>query len=119
LVSPGFGPSAPTTTGTTAPVDDFGFVDLEAMVIVGCEAGCVPDRAVDVEHEAAAPTDEVMMVIAHPIFVPGDRTRRLDPTNQILLNEGTECVVDRLPRDRSDPGPNIFDEILGRCVWAS
>ena len=69
------------------PVDDLGFVDLESVIIFRGEARRKPDRAVNIEHFAAASADQVMMVVAHPIFVQSRRTCRLDPANQSLFNQ--------------------------------
>ena len=61
--------------GAAAPVDDLGFVDLEAVVVVGGEAGHLADGAVDVERGAAAAADQVVVVVADPVLVAGGATR--------------------------------------------
>ena len=92
------------------PVDDLGFVDLETVVVVGGEAGHRSDSAVDVEHDAAASADQVVVIVAHSIFVAGSGSGRLDPADEVLVDEDAERVVDRLARDRPDDRPDVVGE---------
>ena len=78
------------------PVDDFGFIDVEPVVVVGGEARHVADGTVDVEDVVAPSTDQMVVVVPHPILVAGRRTGGLDPTDQIMFEEDAERVVDRL-----------------------
>ena len=52
------------------------------------------------------------MVVPHSILVSGDRTGRLNAANEVLLDEDTECVVDGLPRDRTDAGSDVVGELF-------
>ena len=101
---------------TAPPIDHFGFVDLETMCIARCEAGCRTDRAVDVGHRATTSADQMVVVVTHPIFVPGWRTWRLDATDKILVDQDGQRVVDRLARDRPDRRPNVLGHFVGRGV---
>ncbi len=98
------------------PVDDLGFVDLETVIIVRGETRCQPDRAVNIEHLAAAPADQVMMVVIHSILVPGRGSGRLDPADEVPVGQGTEYIVYRLARDRSDDRPDVFDQLVSGGV---
>src|SRR6516165_8563211 len=51
---------------TASPVDDLGFVDLVAHVVVRRQAGRGADRAVDVGGTAADAADHVVMIVADP-----------------------------------------------------
>ena len=93
---------ARSTGRAAAPVDDFGFVDFESVVVVGGEAGHLANSAVDVEHRAAAPADQVVVVVADPVLVASCRASRLDPADQVLVDQDAERVIDRLPRDRAE-----------------
>jgi hypothetical protein len=53
---------------TTPPVSDLGFVDLVAFVVDRSETGGGADRALDVDQTAADATDQVVVVVADPIF---------------------------------------------------
>lgn len=98
------------------PIDDLGFVDLETVIIVCDQTRGFADGAVDVEHEAALAAHQVVMVVADSIFVPSNRPRGLDATDQALLDEDIEGVIDRLPRDRADLGAHGFGNVFGRGV---
>src|SRR5947209_7741750 len=82
---------------TSAPINDFGFVDLVAPRIGGREAGGVTDRTIDVDHLIARPTDEVVVIVTNPVLVPGRRPGGLDSPQEALLGERGQCVVHRLP----------------------
>src|SRR4051812_13138895 len=55
--------------GAAAPVDDLCFVDFVAGVVGRSQAWHVPDGAVDVDHPPAGAADQVMVVVADPVFV--------------------------------------------------
>jgi hypothetical protein len=99
-------------------VDDLDLVDLETVIIVRSEAGWRPDRAVDVEYGAAASADQVMMVVAHSLLLPGCGSVRLDPADEVPVNQDVERVVHRLAGDRSDDRPNVIGQLVGRGVGA-
>lgn len=99
-----------------APVDDLGFVDFETVIVAGGEARRRTDRAVDVDHLAAAPADQVMMVVIHAILVPGRRPGGLDPADEVLVGQDAECIVYRLAGDRPDDPPDVLDELVGGGV---
>ncbi len=101
------------TRRAAPPEDDFGFVDLKTVIVAHDEARRRPEGAIDVEGHATASADQVMMIVAHSIFVPGRRSRRLNPANEILLGQDAEGVVDRLARDRSDDLPDVVDQLVG------
>ena len=77
---PGGGAAA---AGAMAPIDDLGFVDVEAVVVVGGEARPGTDCAVDVDRGAAGATDEVMVVVADTALVAGGRAAGLDAAQQV------------------------------------
>jgi hypothetical protein len=56
------------------------------------------------------------MVVIHSILVPGCRSGRLDPADEVLVGQDTECIVYRLARDRSDDRPDVFDQFVSRGV---
>src|SRR5207237_5216133 len=85
------------TLGTSAPVDDLGFVDLVARVVGGRQAGGVADRTVDVDHPVAGSADEVVVVVTDPVLGAGRRPGGLDAPEETLVGEGREDVVHRLP----------------------
>src|SRR4051794_24363432 len=76
-VSGGLGTSG-GTGGAQPPVDDLGLVDGVAVVVLGGQAGCLADGAVDVGDGAAGAAHQVVVVVADPRLVAGDRAGRLD-----------------------------------------
>src|SRR5690606_1480731 len=68
--------------GAQAPVDDLGLVDHETVVVRRGQAGCGPDRAVDVGDRAARPADDVVVVVTDPRLVASHRAGRLDAAHQ-------------------------------------
>jgi hypothetical protein len=88
--------------GTPTPEDHLGLFDLVAPIVVCVEARCGADGTFDVDSGAALAADQMMVVVTHPVFVPGCGTRRLDTSKQTFVDEHTERVVDGLSRDRSD-----------------
>ena len=75
-------PAAVGAGGAAAPVDDLGLVDLEAARRRRRSGRGLADGAVDVGDRAAGPADDVVVVVADPRLVAGDRARRLDAPDQ-------------------------------------
>jgi hypothetical protein len=44
---------------------------LVSLIVAGCKARCLADCAVNVEYLPTPTTDQVVMVIAHAIFISG------------------------------------------------
>jgi hypothetical protein len=82
--------------GTAPPVNDLGFVDLVASIVRRPETRGVTDRAVDVDHAAAAATDQMVMVVANAILESRWRAGRLYATDEAFGNEHCKAVVHRL-----------------------
>ena len=101
---------------TAPPVNDFGLVDFETVIVVRGKARSYPNRAVDVVHLAATATYQVMMVVIHAILVSRRRPGRLNPAHEVFIGQHTECIVYGLARNRSDNRADVFDQIISRCV---
>src|SRR5262245_55822216 len=56
------------TIGAAAPVGDFGFVNLVALVVGGVQARSGADRTIDVDQAAADAANQVMVVVADAIL---------------------------------------------------
>ena len=87
--------------GAQTPVDDLGLVEDEAIqcgdvTVRRGQAGGVPDAAVHVADGSTSAADQVMMVVADPRLVAGDRTGRLDTPNDASRGQGGQDVVHRL-----------------------
>ena len=106
-----------STGRASAPIDDFGFVNFESVGVVRGEAGHLANSAVDVEHHPAHPADQVVVVIADPALVATRRARRLDPADQVLVDEDAERVIDRLPRDGAELGAHDVAQLVGCGMW--
>ena len=86
------------------PINDFRFIDLEAVIGACDETRTIADRTVNVEHDRAASANEVMVVVANSVFITCRRSGRLDSANKTLFGHNRQAVVDRLTRDRTDLG---------------
>ena len=73
-------------------------------------------RTVDVDGDAAAATDEVVVVVVHPILEAGRRSRRLDTPDETRLGQDAERVVYRLARDGAELGPHGLLDLVRRGV---
>ena len=100
-------------TGAVPPVDDLGLVDLEPVIVVGGEARRLPDGAVDVDQDATSATDEVMVVVTHPILVTRGGPGRQNPAGEAPLDQRSQGVVHRLPGNRSDAPSDVVGELVG------
>lgn len=103
------------TIRAAAPVDDFGLVDLEAMIVLGVETRRRSNGTVDIEDEATASTYQVMVIVPDAIFETGGRSSGLDATNEAFVGKGSEGVVARLPRDGANPGSHHLGQLF-RCA---
>jgi len=102
--------------GTASPIRDLGLVDLEPLIVGRGEARGRSDRAIDVDHAAADPADQMMVVVADAILEAGWRADRLDTPEQPFLGQQAEGVVDRLEGDGADLGPHHFRHAVGGDV---
>lgn len=99
-----------------APVDDLGLVDLVAGVLGGGQARGGSDRAVDVNETTARPADQVVVIVADSVLVPGGGPGGLDAAQKPLVGEQADGVVNGPPRDRADLGRHDLDHLVGGGV---
>ena len=78
------------------PVDDFSFVDAESMGIAHAEAGRSADRAININDRAASSANQMVVVVADTVLIPGRRARGLDAAHQVLVDQCGKGVVHRL-----------------------
>ena len=66
----GRGPWCGTVRGTpgSVPIGDLGLVYLVALAVDRPETRRGADRAIDVDHVAAGPADQMVMIVADAIF---------------------------------------------------
>ena len=105
-----------TARGATTPVGNFSFVDLETVQIRCFETGSIAHCAIDIDDVTAFATDQVVMIVSDPVLVQRGRADRLNSTNETLVDQQAQGVVDRLARDRSDVGLGGFGHILCSAV---
>lgn len=98
------------------PINDFGLINFESVVVGSRQTRRRTDRTVDVEHRFARPTDQMMVVVTDTIFVPSRRSCRLDSTDEVLVYQYAERVVDSLARNGAEVGSNIVGKFVGRGV---
>ena len=82
--------------GAKTPVHDLGLIDHEAVIVGSRKTGCVADCTVDVRNRTAGAADDVVVVVADPGLVSGNRARGLDVADKAGVGKGLEHVVDRL-----------------------
>ena len=101
-----------------APVDDFGFVDAVAGVVVSLQTGRLTGGALGIHHCPATPTHEMVMVIAGLDLEAGRGARRLDAAQQTGISKSVQHVVHSLGRQRSQSSPRTNRDRLDIGVWA-
>jgi hypothetical protein len=94
------------------PINDFSFIDLEIVVVVCSKTGNFTNGAVDVEHDSALSTDQVMVIVANSILIARSGSWRLYSPQQLFVHEYTECVVDRLSGNGTNVSPNVFAQLI-------
>ena len=70
------------------------------------------DCAIDVDHFSTCAADQVVVVVIDPILIAGRRSGGLDSTEDTLLGQDTEGIVDRLSRDDPDFGANALGNVI-------
>ena len=99
-----------------SPEDDLGLIDREAVIIGRGQTWRRTDRAVDIEHHAAAAADQVMMIVSYAILVAGRGSRGLNPADEVLLHQDAQRIVDRLARNRPENRADIVHHFVRRGV---
>ena len=115
-VGAGWGLGLGQAIGTTAPVSDFGLVDLVAHVIDHRETGGGADRAVNVGQTAADSADQMVVVVTDPILEASRRPGWLNAPDETRGDQEAKTVVDRLEGDGTDFGSDDLGHPLGRDV---
>ena len=82
-------------------------------MVVGSETRSGPDRTIDIEHQTAVSANEVMVIVAHAVFVAGRRASWLNAPNQVLIDQHCKRVVHRLARDRADHCAHVVGQVVG------
>jgi hypothetical protein len=78
------------------PVHDLSFIDHKAMVGACGEAGSVARGTVNIGDSAAGAANHMVVVIAHPRLVAGDRSGWFDLTDQAYCGERSQNVINGL-----------------------
>jgi hypothetical protein len=99
------------------PVNDFGLVDVEAAVVAGRETRRGSDRAVNVNQTAAVSTNQMVVVVAHPILETSRGSGGLNATDKARADQNAQRVVHRLERDGPDLCPDSVANRVGGDVW--
>ena len=97
---------------TAPPVGNFRFVDFVAPGVRRRQARSKAHRAIDVDHAAADPTDQMMVVVSDAGLEASRRAGRLNAPDDAFTDQDAERVVHRLERD----GPNLGPDGLGHGV---
>ncbi len=90
---------------------------MELGVVIRRQTRRLANGAGDIDGLPANATNEVMVVVANPVFVTGRRTGRLNAPNDALLHQQSERVINRLARNRADVGANAFGNHVGGGMW--
>ncbi len=92
---------------------------VELPIVGWGETRPVSHRTVDIDQPVAVAADEVMVIVANSILEACRRTGRLNRSDDVVLGQHGQRVVDRLARYRSDLSPNGFGNLVGAPVWLS
>jgi hypothetical protein len=74
------------------------------------------DRTVDVHGPSTGTTNQVVVVVTHPVLVAGRRSGRLDTPEKPLVDQDSKGVVHPLAGDRTDLGPDGLCNVIGGTV---
>ncbi len=86
------------------------------MIVIGHKTRCITNGAIDVKHQSAVTTDQVVMVVTDSLLVAGRRPGRLDTPDEALVDQNAEGVVHPLARDGTDLGPDHLRYIVCGAV---
>lgn len=100
----------------SAPINHFRFIDLITIRISDVEARAFTHRAINVRRISAHATDQMMMIVAHAIFIQRRRSRRLNPPQNPLLGKHSQRIINRLTRDGPQLGSNVFNDSIRRTM---
>jgi hypothetical protein len=113
-------PCCPTTRrqtlGACTPVDDFRFLNPVTCPVRWRQTGHLAHGAVDVHGLAADAADQMVVIIAHAIFVASRGPGRLNPSDEPLLGKRPKRVIHSLPRNGSNLGANLHSHFVCRGV---
>ena len=98
--------------GQTAPVDDLGLVDREALLVRGGQARGRAHGAVDIGDGAARPAYDVVVVVPDPRLIPRQVARRLKPPDQTRRGQRPQHVVHGLLGDLTEVGTHDTEDRL-------
>lgn len=96
-----------------APVDHFGLVDAEAVIVGRMQARGAADSAVDVRQLAALAAHHMVVIVANAGFVAGDMALRLYLPDDSQLREKLQRIVDSLVRHIGVPFANGRNDGFG------
>jgi hypothetical protein len=91
-------------------------MNLEAVVRRSRQTRRVTDGTIDIGGFSAEAANDMVMVISHPILVKRRRPGGLDAPNQTLFDQYPEGVVNGLSRDDTNPGANLFRNVVRGAV---
>lgn len=97
-----------------------GLVDRVSPGVTGLQARCRRDCAVDIGDRPTSATDEMVVIVGHPILIQRRCPGGLDPSQETRSSQGSQHVVDRLARDAADPFGDQSGDPIGievRAVW--
>lgn len=98
--------------GAEAPIDDFGLVHVETPVVDGRQAWSVAHGTVDIDQTVAAPADEMVVIVTYSVLVPGGRACGLNPTDDVVVGQDGQRIIDRLPGNRPDLSTNPLGHFI-------
>ncbi len=99
-----FGGSSRAAIPAESPEGHFGALDLEPRVVRRVQARSFSDDARDVLHQAARPTDEMVVVVADSRLESRSGTGGLDPAHQPCGREVAQDLVHGRRRERGMAG---------------
>lgn len=88
--------------GASAPIRDLCFVNDKSVRVARGDTGRDSNGAIDVDHRAAGPTDEMVVIVPHTRVVPRGRARRFDAPGEADTFQRVEDVVYSLGRNAAE-----------------
>ena len=90
--------------GTEAPENHFRLLDNKSMIDGRLQAGSLTDGTVHIGGCAAAPTDDMVVIVADACLVARRAVGGLNATHQPGFDQGIQVVVDSLRGEGSQTG---------------
>lgn len=104
------------TIGADSPKNDLCLVDLVTGVVGCVQAWGFAHRTIDIDCLSANPTNDMVMVVADTVLIQRRGAGWLNPSDQPLLGENSQRVVNGLFGNGANLGKHRFHNLIRPAV---